>query len=256
MGGISEFPDYTSVQPSIRADIEKFTRRHKPYSDFNFNNVLSWNLGGTARVSRLNNNLALQLPDYIDGVTFYSFLGDEQVEATASTLLDEAERNTGIRRLRLVPEIGAVALADSGKFTVTEDRDGHDYTLCLPDLLEKRGAKYTHMRQELNYYTSKYGQNTAFQKLDITEPRTQAEMTQVFIGREDLKTDASPGNDPMNELRALNRLFAYADPSDMATFGLRMGSELKAFIICEKNDYDWCTGHFWKADTAYRGIYR
>src|SRR5882757_8931579 len=111
MLGIPEFPDYTSVQPSIRVDIERHTQRHAPYSDFNFINILSWDLGGDARVSRLNNNLALCLPDYVDGVPFYSFLGDQHVEDTAGALLNEAERNTGARQLRLVPELGAIALA-------------------------------------------------------------------------------------------------------------------------------------------------
>ena len=92
--------------------------------------------------------------------------------------------------------------------------------------------------------------------LDITQPRTQTDVVRVFVGREHSKLQASHDNDAANELQALNRVFAYADPSVLVTFGLYTYGELTAFIICEKNDENWCTGHFWKANTAYRGIYR
>ena len=255
MGEIAKFPGFTRVDSRVRDQINAETAKYLPYSDFNHTNILSWNLTDTARASMLNGNVVLCLPDYIDGTEFYSFLGDNKVEHTARTLLDTAEEQTSARVLRLVPEVGASALRESGGFAVAEDLDGHDYVISLPELVANEGSSYRHMRHEINYFSKRYAPFTTYRQLDITDAKVQDRVTEVFLGREQIKSDGYHANNADSELLALGRLFDQADLSAIDTYGLEIDGELKAFLISEKTDSDWVTGHFWKADTQYRGIY-
>lgn len=252
MASIPEFPAYARVDSRVRDQISEFTDGHLPYSDFNSVNIQSWDLAGTAQVTMLHQNLVLRLPDYVDGTEFFSFLGNNEVNSTADVLLDEAERHSHRRELRLVPEIGAIALERSGLFGVQEDLDGHDYVLSLPAIVAKFGSGFRNMRRAINTFETKYGPITTFQELDIANPLVQSKIIDVFLSREEVKT----GNDYKSELEALGRLFTYADHQLLASYGLEINGELKAFIIYEKLGNQWCVGHFWKADTNYKGIYR
>lgn len=234
----------------------EYTTRYQPYSDFNFVNILSWDVADSAQVTVLNDNLVIRLPDYVDGAEFYSFLGDNQVDATVDILLGEAERHTEARKLRLVPEIGARALGPQGKYDVEEDAEGHDYVISLPAVAAMHGKEFRHMRREVNFFTTNYGQEISFKELDISDAGVQARVAGVFLERETSKSAKEHGNDHESELVALGRLFGHADVAPLHTFGIEMNGALKAFIICEQIDEQWCVGHFWKADTAYRGIYR
>ncbi|HSX29701.1 MAG TPA: phosphatidylglycerol lysyltransferase domain-containing protein [Candidatus Saccharimonadales bacterium] len=256
MGFITEYPEFSGVDLNVAAKIETYTRQYPPYSDFNAVNTLCWNNDESARVTNLHGNLAMRLPDYLDGAPFYSFLGDKEVAATARILLDEAERTTGRRTLRLVPEVGALALRETGAFTVTEDPDGHDYVLSLADVAAKSGKKYIHMRQEVNYFANHYGAATSFEWLDCARADVRRDIYKVFLGREQHKAQQGHDNAHEAELVALDRLFMLVNPAKLAAYGLRIEDDLRAFIICETIDEEWVTGHFWKADTAYRGIYR
>ncbi len=252
MASIPEFPVYARVDMSVKSQIGEHTDRYPPYSDFNFVSILSWDTTDSAQVSTLNGNLVLRLPDYTDGVELFSFLGNTEVDATVAALLDAAEQQTSRRELRLVPEIGVLALESSGLFKVTEDPSSHDYVLSLSAIAEKYGSQFRNMRREIKTFKANYGNMTVFRELNVADPLIQAKIIGVFLAREALKSD----NDSESELTALTRLFAHADRLELASYGLEIKNELKAFIVCEKLKDAWCVGHFWKADTASKGIYR
>jgi hypothetical protein len=256
MGSIPEYPEYARVDSGVRENIIEHTAKYPPYSEFNYVNISSWDLNDSARVSVLNGNLVICLPDYMDGTEFYSFLGDNEACSTASTLLDEAELNSATRELRLVPEIGASVLESSGLFNVAEDPDGHDYVLSLAEVAAKRGSKFRNMRHEISIFSNRHIGDTVFKDLDVTDLIVQSQIAEVFKGRENLKTEGGHSNDSQSETQALGRLFELTDLCPLDAYGLEISGELRAFIICEKISADWYLGHFWKADTAYRGIYR
>src|ERR1019366_4090908 len=156
MGRIPEYPEYARVDSGVHEDIAEYTARYPPYSEFNYVNISSWDLVDSARVSMLNGNMVICLPDYISGTEFYSFLGDNEASITATTLLNEAEQNTSVRELRLVPEIGALSLKNSDLFNVVEDPDGHDYVLSLAEVAAKRGTKFRNMRHEISIFTDRH----------------------------------------------------------------------------------------------------
>jgi len=256
MGGIPGFPEYARVDHDIKDAFAAQTARYLPYSDFTFVNIVSWDAAETAQTTMLHDNLVVRMSDYVDGAVFYSFLGDNRVDETVDVLLDEAEKHTGTRQLRLVPEIGARALMQPNGYAIEEDPDEHDYVISLPAIVDRWGARFRHMRREVNFFSTNYERHSDFQELDIRNPAVQTEITSVFLEREASKLVQQHGNNYDNELVALGRLFDYVDPVALRTFGLAIQGVLKAFIVCETLDEEWCVGHFWKADTNYRGIYR
>src|SRR3990167_9981485 len=85
---IPEFPHFKKLELADKKDVEKFTQKYPPYSDFNFVSMWSWDIKGEMRLSTLNNNLVVRFTDYLTGEPFYSFLGDNKVNETAEKLLD------------------------------------------------------------------------------------------------------------------------------------------------------------------------
>lgn len=247
---INEYPRYSKIRPELQQAIKNITNAYPPYSDFSFANLVSWNSSGGGRVSLLNNNLVLNYPDYTTGDHFVTFLGDYAAEATAGTLLDEAEQTTPERKLYLVPQIGASALAASREFAVCEDINSHDYVISLPKIAAMEGSEFRHFRRAVGVFLR---ENTSAQakELDLTDWQVKADILRVFENCE----AAKPYNDSSFELAALQKLFTSSSLYSLRTFGVEIGKELQAFIICEVVDQDWSIGHFWKADIQYRGIY-
>lgn len=64
---ISEFPQFKKLELADKKDIEKFTSKFPPYSDFNFVSMWSWDIRGEMRVSQLNGNLVVRFTDYLTG---------------------------------------------------------------------------------------------------------------------------------------------------------------------------------------------
>ena len=82
-----EFPKFKSIELSDKQEVEKITFRFPPYSDFNFSNLLAWDLKREMGFSILNNNLVVKFTDYVNGQPFLSFLGDNMVNETARELI-------------------------------------------------------------------------------------------------------------------------------------------------------------------------
>ena len=80
---IPEFPEFKKLELSDKEDVEAFTKKFPPYSDFNFVSMWSWDIKGEMRLSILNGNLVVRFTDYITGDPFYSFLGNNKTNETA-----------------------------------------------------------------------------------------------------------------------------------------------------------------------------
>jgi len=152
MTRIPNFPDYVSITPEAGPLVQEISRPFPPYSDFSPANLLSWDISGRGQLSLLHDNLVVQLPGYLDGETFITFLGNNRAEATAQTLLEVADKISGDRVLRLVPEVGAQALVHSATLHLVEDTANHDYVLSLPNVVEAHGKAFTHVRRSVNIF--------------------------------------------------------------------------------------------------------
>ena len=56
---IPEFPKFKNLELSDKNDIEKFTSKFLPYSDFSFVSMWSWDIKGEMRIAQLNGNLVV-----------------------------------------------------------------------------------------------------------------------------------------------------------------------------------------------------
>src|SRR3989344_6982684 len=125
---LPEFPKFKPLELSDKQDIEKITNKFPPYSDFNFVSMWSWDIKDEMRVSQFYGNLVVRFTDYLTGVPFYSFLGDNKVNETAEALL-KLSKNEGLKpELRLVPE-SSINRLHNQQFNILEDRDHFDYIL-------------------------------------------------------------------------------------------------------------------------------
>lgn len=247
---IAEFPDSTPISLDVRVEFNNFVRRHAPYAEFNFVNLMSWNRHNQGAVSFLNGNLVLRFPSYVDNSQFITFLGHAKPFATTRTLLNYAEAELALPRLEPIPEVVASRLRHAA-LEVREDMGNHDYVLSFPRLIAMQGHDLHRYRRATRTFSRLYGAGAKFATLDICSPNAQAEILDVFMRRETSKQ----GNDWTNELEALNQLFVCAQFCPLSTYGLRLHGRLQAFIIVELVGRGWCVGQFWKADTSYRGIY-
>src|SRR6185436_18619332 len=101
---IPEFPEFKKLELTDKEEVEKFTSKFPPYSDFNFVSMWSWDIKGEMRLSMLNGNLVVRFTDYLTGELFYSFLGNSKVNETAEMLINFSRKEGLGAKLRLVPE--------------------------------------------------------------------------------------------------------------------------------------------------------
>jgi len=141
---IENFPNFSKLEISQKAEIEQITKRYDPYSDFNFTSLFCWNTNGSTEVSLLNENLVIKMPDYISGKPVYSILGNNEVNKSIEDLLSITPV------IKLVPEVVISHLKQSGTLRVEEDRDNYDYVYKLSGLSALEGRTFKWKRKRLN----------------------------------------------------------------------------------------------------------
>jgi hypothetical protein len=247
---IPEFPNFVRLSLNHTKEIKEMTRCLPEYSDFNMVSLLSWDVGEDREVSRLNGNLVLVFSDYVTGDKFLSLHGVCDLAKTVPILLEYAECNNMEPCLKLIPEESAELLVDDDRYRVVSDRDNYDYIISLSKIASLEGGGFRNMRRKLKYYNSSYGSSSSIVELDLANEKDVEEILNVFNKRESLKLS----NDSKMELEAMKRLLSISKKFDLIVKGVRYKNLLKAFIIIEKSN-NLLVGHFWKADTALKGIY-
>src|SRR3989344_4097549 len=101
---IPEFPKFKKLELSDKDDVEKFTSKFPPYSDFNFYSMWGWDIHNNIKLSRLNDNLVVLFKDYISDDSFLSFIGSKKVIETTHQLISFSKKNYKKNFLKLVPE--------------------------------------------------------------------------------------------------------------------------------------------------------
>lgn len=261
---LPEFPAFAPIDFPLRAEIGRLTTSCPQHGDFQFTSLWAWDFG-RGGVATLNGNLVARLCPP-SGQTFYTFCGTRRLADTAAALLDAAAREgiapalDGVApALRLVPANVATALAQSG-FVIDADRDHFDYLIDMESLAAMRGNRWTSKREAAN----RFGRRHAFalRRLDLCDsavrPRMLALLDRWRQSRRDkplagttaqLWTNGQDADGPV-----LERLLAIAGRCELLAFGLEVGEELMATMICEACDKGLAILHFFKADyAAYPG---
>lgn len=237
---INKYPEFSKLSLDQKAQINTFTKLFVPYSDFNFTSLFAWDIDESTEVSLHNDNLVIRMPDYLDGSTVYSILGNNKIEESITELLEKTDQ------LKMVPASVIDALGANKDFDIVEDRDSFDYIYDLDHLTKLAGAKFKAKRYKSNVFVKDHS------GLQL-EVKTLSKITQAHA--EELKhldlqwarqTPRDQG-DIVPERKAIARLLDNFDHFNLMLTEVIVDGQLKAFSINERIDDDYTICHFEKA---------
>lgn len=245
------FPEFKKLEFSDKDQIKSYSKGIKPYSDFNFTNLWSWNTLETREVSLLNDNLVVFFSDYKTNEMFLSFLGEKNINETAYTLLTSEKACQ--KKLKLIPEEIALSL-DPKTFFIEEDEPNHDYVYSVETIYNLSGHQFKSKRHSIQKFISlhpsaEFSFIDSFSNLDLNE---FYELMETWSKN---KQDAGKEHQIVLETLALNRLLRSIAEHNLIISVLRNNGKLIGFGIDEILEDNKAISHFIKADTKHPGIY-
>jgi hypothetical protein len=237
---IETYPRFSKLDLSHQAQVAELTGKFAPYSDFNFTSLFCWSVDDTTEVSLLNGNLVVRMPDYLDGHTVYSILGNNQIDASAGVLLETVDR------LHFVPADTVQALAQPLDYVVTDEPDNFDYIYDLAHLSELPGAKFKKKRNKHNVFVSDHEHYELEVKTVDTLDHAHADIIKQ-VDRHWATLSSREMGDILPERKALDRLLDNFSAFRLFVTEVWVDGEIKAFSINEILDQDYAICHFEKA---------
>lgn len=253
---IPNFPLFIKLKPDIHTELKELTSKFPPYSDHNFTSILMWDIAGQTEFSILNGNLVIKFKDYESDKRFYSFIGKTQVENTIDKLI-ELSREEGLgTSLLLLPEDNfsePVLKKLSSKYSITEDRDNHDYLLSAESLASFSGGKFLNKRNKLNKFKT-YNPHVVIK--DLSDPDFIQELKEC-VNTWIENTIKNRGESFVNqkEIEAFNHILLNKEFVNIVVFAVYIEDKLRGFSFVEIIDNDYAHHPFQKADISFNGIY-
>jgi len=249
---IPPFPEFKNLELSDKKDVENFTKKSPPYSDFNFVSMWSWNTKNETKLSELNGNLVVRFSDYLSKEIFYSFIGSNKVEETIDILTKFSLKNKSGSKLRLIPE-DVIREHRTGDFILISDNDNFDYVYDVKEFFTCEGKKYETQRNQINRFEKKY-QNI---KVEIFKDfdHVKEEMLLLEQSWKLNKVKQDKILEFRSESEALRRIFDLKHDG-LFTVCIFSDNKLVAFCVSEVlPESDYAISHFAKADISFSGIY-
>lgn len=245
------FPIFKKIELSDRYTIESFTNQFLPYSDFNFVSLWCYSQK-TCLISWLNGNLVISFRDYITNKPFYSFLGTSKIIDTLNKLTKYSKEQNLSPELSLVPEICIkdLQLLKNCKFHLEEDLSQNDYIISLKETKNLSNINPHKLKMYRKFITD---YSPEIKHLDIRITSVQEELLEVFNLW--TKQRNKTFKEIENELSALHNLFSISSQFNFFTLGVYINQKLEGYIIDQRLEKPYITGHFIKANLSYAGIY-
>jgi hypothetical protein len=242
---IPKFPKFKSLELTDNKEIEKFTSKFPPYSDFNFVSLWSWDIKGEIRISMLNNNLVVRFTDYVTGELFYSFLGDEKENETVEELFKFLEKENSKQILKLISEEIGHKLVKSN-FSLVLDQDSYDYIYSVSHLSKMQGWTKNSSGKNIRNFIKKYP-NYVVKHCPIKETKKDE-----FIGmfKKWARNKGAENYLELNENKALVRIFDIKD-ENVNTVSLYVNGIFVGFTIYEILSSNYAISHFAKTDITF-----
>lgn len=249
---IPTFPQFKKLELSDWEAVEDLTRQFPPYSDFNFTSLWAWDINGGRTASLLNDNLVIRFTDYDTLDPFYSFLGSHDQARTAHTLILQA-KNEGISPvLRLVPHTSVHQIEDV-QLQITADQNHFDYLYLTEMIASLQGNQYKSKRKSYNRFVEEYPE-ARFEVLSLHDPLVQEQIVSVIHDWERQRLTDHKESKIEHEEMAIRKLFI-SSTNSLFIGAIMHKSKMIAFTVEELVSPTCSIGHFWKADTAYHGLY-
>jgi|SRR3989344_1806298 len=242
---IPEFPNFKNFDLDDKKDVEVFTSRFNPYSDFNFASLWLWSLDKKMMISQLNKNLVVLFFDYVSSKPFISFMGSNMIPETASTLIKYSKEKFQTDFLKFVPEEVARFLPES-EFTIIPDKDSHDYIYYIPDLANMHMVWKKTLGKDVRQFMKLYSDYKVVDYSIQDAPKTECE--KLFNKWAENKKISNYLE--INEYKAFQKLFQMKD-INMRVVCLYVNKVLVGFTVYEILPNNFVMSHFAKADTTY-----
>ena len=253
---IPEFPEFKILELSDKEDVEKFTLKYPPYSDFNFAGTWSWDVREQMKISQLNGNYVIRFVSYLTGEPFYTFLGENKVNETAKTLLDLSIKENLKPELKLISEETAKGL-DAKIFKIEEDRDNFDYIYDLEKLKNYEGSSYKSQRNSVNHLLNNYP-DAEVKILNLGDKKIQEEIIGLYQKWVKYKTEENTKKDldfdQQHELIVIKKLFSANNKFNLSSVGIFLENELIAFCVDELKNSEYAVAHISKTNPLLVGI--
>jgi hypothetical protein len=245
---IPEFPQFKKLELADKGDIEKFTLKYPPYSDFNFAGTLSWDVRDKMQISQLHGNYVIRFINYLTGVPFYTFLGENNINETVQELLDLAKQENLEVKLAIMPEESVKGI-DLDMFSIEEDRDNFDYIYDIAELKDFEGKKFSKKRKDVSAFLRKYP-DVETKILDLTEKKVEKDLLLLLRKWAENKLKKNPDFDlyEKEEMIVIKKLFLAIKELDLVGVGIFIENNLVAFCINELVGSEYAVAHVGKAD--------
>lgn len=249
---IPQFPEFKKLELSDREEIESFTKKFPPYSDFNFVSMWSWDVRGEMRVSWLNGNLVVKFSHYLTVDSFLSFIGTNMVNETAEVLIQFSKINNE-DTLKLVPEITA-NLINKDIFDATIEDDQADYIYDLQYISAFSGGHFASKRTAINKLTRE-NPTLRTEIVDLDSEMSKFNLKKVNISWIQHKTAKDPYGEIQNELIAIDRFLSNNFGDKIICIGVYINDQMVGYHMVEIVSQNYAICHYIKADFSHSGIY-
>lgn len=252
---LPSFPEFKKLALTDKTVFTEYTKHYPPYSDFNFISTWSYDTNNDLLISDINENLVIRFRDYITNEPFYSFIGENDIQQTIVTLLEDAAKKSYLPLLKLIPE-SCIANNPFIKtlFEIKEDPNNFDYIVSTQELRFLSGSKFHTQKNHLNKFDTLYP-HAVTRMLDIDKDTIQKEILDVFYrweaGRQKKREETE------QELKALLRLLFDHNSFGLISLGIYINGALIAFSITDIEHNSYAQIHFAKCDPLYKeGYYK
>ena len=238
---IPEFPKFKKLELSDKDDVEKFTSKFPPYSDFNFYSMWGWDIHNNIKLSRLNDNLVVLFKDYISDDSFLSFIGSKKVIETTHQLISFSKKNYKKNFLKLVPEEVFLHFKNS-EFNVKVDRDASDYVYLVEHLANMKNWTQNTSGKRIRQFTKNNPTHVVkYSSVNEISPQEHKEMFRKWAKSKNIN------HLELNEYKAFER-FSQIKNGNLKFVSLYINETMVGFTMYEILSKNYAISHFAKAD--------
>lgn len=243
---INKYPNFSKLDLSHKNEIEKFTSQFEPYSDFNFTSLFCWNTDDSTKISILNNNLIIKLPDYVNSKPIFSILGKTDIDKSLDTLLHKTTE------LKMVPEIVITSITNQQPYVLTIDRDQFDYIYPLKQQAVMQGKHNKVKRNKVNKFMRLYDNELVLKRVNLKNALVHKEIINTFYKwKKQRNRDDKEIN---NEYKALDKLLRNASDLNLICYQVFINHTCVGFSINELLNNDYAICHFQKSILDFEHI--
>lgn len=248
---IPVFPKFRRLKIGDAKIFNHINRLPLPYSDFNFVSLWSYNTEEDLLISQLNENIVIQMRNYITNQPLLSYIGNKKPLHTIESLVQYADQTIQTPQIHLIPRfnIKNTIAKLRQKFSVKLDRDNFDYILSLTKLASLEGSSFEKKRNKVYRFLKEYPQ-TVVEQIDLIDKKNDQFLLEVFARWNDHK-----GTDNSHEYQAIRRLLENSNSFNLICVGIYINNQLEAFTIVEVLPKKYAISHFTKADPKIIGIF-